>query len=105
MVSRSLAKAGSGNAAKASATLRSYRLSSSMAPLIEVEVVDRLVSSAMSSGTGSRRSGRAASNVASSSADIARSASVRVRGRGGSLRAVTSTAKGIDTSAAWDSAT
>ncbi len=99
MESRSPAEAGSGNAAKASATVRSQQLSSSMARLIEAEVVDRLASSAMSSGTGSRRSGRALSNVASSSADIARSASVRVRGRGASLGAVTRPPGGSDTSA------
>ena len=71
-----------------------------MAWVIEAEVVDRLASCATSSGMGSRRSGRASSKAAMSAADIARSASVKVRGRGGSPGAVTpTTPEGIDTDA------
>jgi hypothetical protein len=57
--------------------------------LIEAEVMARLPSSATFSGMGSRRSGRNASNLANSSADMARRASVKVRGRWDFLSAVT----------------
>src|SRR5687768_5183824 len=93
--------AGSGSEDKAYVTSRSQQLSPSIARVIEAEVVDRFASWATSSGRGSRRSGRASSKAIMSSADMARSASVEVRGRGGSLGAVTPpTPEGIDTDAA-----